>query len=78
MVLILAVPPTMLVSAFFTHPGFSEHVLTCSLAWEFVEINAGQGVPGFELENSSTIVWNNTEFGGWLGKYLHCLYISVD
>ena len=43
-------------------------LLIINLAWEFVEINAGQGVPGFELENNSTIVWNSTEFGGWLGK----------
>jgi hypothetical protein len=33
-------------------------------------------VPGFELENNSTLTWNSTEFGGWLGEHSPHLYSS--
>ncbi|RAO68278.1 uncharacterized protein BHQ10_004290 [Talaromyces amestolkiae] len=46
--------------------GFDVGGATNYAAWEFVEINAGQGVSGFELENNNTLTWNSTEFGGWL------------
>ncbi|EED18686.1 conserved hypothetical protein [Talaromyces stipitatus ATCC 10500] len=50
--------------------GFDIGGATNYAAWEFVTINAGQGYPGFELENKSTLTYNSTEFGGWLGKLL--------
>lgn len=41
--------------------------LTFLLGWELVDINAGEGVSGFVVENNH-VVWNQSEFTGWLGK----------
>lgn len=70
MALMLVVLPIMLVSCLLHEMKFLTDV--DRLAWEFVEVNAGEGVPGFELESDNTLTWNSTEFGGWLGKYPYC------
>ncbi|KAH8703451.1 hypothetical protein BGW36DRAFT_369363 [Talaromyces proteolyticus] len=45
--------------------GFELGGATNYAGWEFVEVNAGQGVPGFVVQNGN-IVWNSTESTGWL------------
>ncbi|CRG91240.1 hypothetical protein PISL3812_08288 [Talaromyces islandicus] len=48
----------------FTY-GFELGGATNYAGWEFVEVNAGQGISGFVVENNH-VVWNETEFSGWL------------